>query len=127
MKTYFRLLSFAKPIEKFAIPYILYTLLYIVFSTFVLVLIGPLLNTLFGLNVGLVAQTGKQPGMFDLTGWFQYYMVYFASVAGQWAALKFVCVIVIVAVVLGNIFRYLSARIMENLRIHTLYNLRKTV
>jgi len=127
MKTYLRLLSFAKPIEKFAIPYIIYTMLYVLFSTFVLVLIGPLLNTLFGLNVGPLAQIAKQPGMLDLTGWFQYYMIYFASVSGQWAALKFVCIVVIIAVLLGNIFRYLSARIMENLRIHTLYNLRKTV
>src|SRR5579872_333452 len=104
MKTYFRLLFFAKPIEKFAIPYIIYTLLYVLFSTFVLVLIGPLLNTLFGLNVGVVTQISKQPGMFDLTGWFQYYMIYFSSVKGQWPALKFVCVIIIIAVVLGNIF-----------------------
>ncbi len=34
MKTYFRLLSFAKPIEKFAIPYVIATLFAIIFNTF---------------------------------------------------------------------------------------------
>ena len=50
MKTYFRLLSFAKPIEKFAIPYIIFTLLYVLFSSMVYVLLPSLLNTLFGNN-----------------------------------------------------------------------------
>ena len=50
MKTYFRLLSFAKPIEKFAIPYILYTLLYVIFSSMIYPLLIPLLNTLFNSN-----------------------------------------------------------------------------
>jgi subfamily B ATP-binding cassette protein MsbA len=32
-----------------------------------------------------------------------------------------------IKMLLGNLFRYLSARIMENLRVHTLLNLRRTV
>jgi subfamily B ATP-binding cassette protein MsbA len=47
MKTYFRLLSFAKPIEKFAIPYILVTLFAILFNTLNLALLAPLMETLF--------------------------------------------------------------------------------
>ena len=47
MKTYFRLLSFAKPIEKFAIPYILYTIFSVIFSTLNLALLAPLLQALF--------------------------------------------------------------------------------
>jgi len=47
MKTYFRLLSFAKPIEKYAIPYIICTLITVVFSTLNLALLAPLLQTLF--------------------------------------------------------------------------------
>ena len=45
MKTYFRLLSFAKPIEKFAIPYIITTLFAIVFNTFLFTLLGPVSYT----------------------------------------------------------------------------------
>jgi ATP-binding cassette, subfamily B, bacterial MsbA len=134
MKTYFRLLSFAKPIEKFAIPYILCTLLYVVFSTLVFPLLIPLLNLLFVTNTcqpvaHAAAKVVAHPKMFDLTGWFNYYMNYFIThyPDGKWVALEYVCSVIIVTIFLGNLFRYLSQRIMENLRVHTLLNLRRTV
>ncbi|MBV8390512.1 MAG: ABC transporter ATP-binding protein [Mucilaginibacter sp.] len=131
MKTYFRLLSFAKPIEKFAIPYILYTLLYVILSSLVFPLLIPLLNTLFDNNNACVTKTVAatvKPGNFlNIQGWFNYYMNYFIQVHGAWGALQFVCTTIIITIVLGNLFRYLSARTMENLRIHTLLNMRKRV
>jgi subfamily B ATP-binding cassette protein MsbA len=130
MKTYFRLLSFAKPIEKFAIPYIIFTLLYILFSSSVFPLLAPLLNTLFNTNNGgngVGALIVKQPGLFNVTGWFKYYMNHFIHYYGPWGALQFVCVTIIITILIGNFFRYLSARTMENLRVHTLLNLRRTV
>jgi subfamily B ATP-binding cassette protein MsbA len=130
MKTYFRLLSFAKPIEKFAIPYILYTLLYVVLSSLVFPLLIPLLNTLFGSNnagAKAIIATAKPTAFFNLKGWFEYYMNYFIHAHGPWGALQFVCITIIITIFLGNLFRYLSARTMENLRIHTLLNMRKRV
>ena len=61
MKVYFRLLSFAKPIYKYAIPYVLFTLLAILFGTLNLALLAPLLTTLFdhGTSVPVVAIDGK--------------------------------------------------------------------
>ena len=47
MNTYWRLLGFAKPIEKYAIPYFFYTLFYSLFNTFNFVMIIPILNSLF--------------------------------------------------------------------------------
>ncbi|TFF33702.1 ABC transporter ATP-binding protein [Mucilaginibacter psychrotolerans] len=128
MKTYFRLLSFAKPIGKFAVPYIICTILYVVFSTSVIVLIGPLLNTLFhiGTDAAALKPTGK-PSLFDFSGYFNYYLDYFLHTYDKWTALKFVCVVLVVSVFLGNFFRYLAQRIMENLRVYTLHNLRKAV
>jgi subfamily B ATP-binding cassette protein MsbA len=126
MKTYFRLLSFAKPIEKFAIPYIICTLLYVVFSTLVFPLLIPLLNLLFLAN-NTVQAAVRPASSLDITGWFKYYMDYFVNTYGKWAALKYVCSVIIVTITLGNLFRYLSARIMENLRVHTLLNLRRRV
>jgi subfamily B ATP-binding cassette protein MsbA len=134
MKTYFRLLSFAKPIEKFAIPYIVFTLLYVFFSTMVLVLLGPLLNALFSANDHVatahktVTQLSGAPSIFHMSEMFKYYMQYYIdNYGGAWGALKFVCFVIIAFVFLGNLFRYLSQRTMENLRVHTLLNLRKTV
>ena len=127
MKTYFRLLSFAKPIEKFAIPYILYTLLYVVFSSMIYPLLIPLLNTLFA-SKGTVVAAAVRPHVFlDVTGWFKYYMSYFIKQQGEWGALKYICILIIITMFIGNLFRYLSARTMENLRLHTLLNLRRTV
>ncbi|HEY0246436.1 MAG TPA: ABC transporter transmembrane domain-containing protein, partial [Mucilaginibacter sp.] len=130
MKTYFRLLSFAKPIEKFAIPYILFTLLYVFFSTMVLALLGPLLNTLFLTSATAAAhavQVARPDSVFALQAWFKYYLQYYVNNYGAWGALKFVCAVIIFSVVMGNLFRYLSARTMENLRVHTLLNFRKAV
>lgn len=126
MKTYFRLLSFAKPIEKFAIPYIICTLLYVIFSSTVFALLTPLLNTLFATN-GAATPITHQPGFWDVTGWFKYYMQYFIHRYGPLGALQFICATIIVTIFLGNLFRYLSARTMENLRVHTLLNLRRRV
>jgi subfamily B ATP-binding cassette protein MsbA len=130
MKTYFRLLSFAKPIEKFAIPYIICTVFYVIFSTLVLTLLGPLMNTLLLDNhqaATAAIKINPQPSLFNLSGWFKYYFQYFIDNYGRWGALKFVCGVIIVAVFLGNLFRYLSQRIMENLRVYTLLKLRRGV
>jgi subfamily B ATP-binding cassette protein MsbA len=125
MKTYFRLLSFAKPIEKFAIPYILFTLLSVLFSSLIYPLLIPLLNTLF--TPDAPAAVVKQPGFMDVTGWFKLYMNEFVKSQGPWGALKYICSIIIITMVIGNLFRYLGARTMENLRLHTLLNLRRSV
>lgn len=128
MKTYFRLLSFAKPIEKFAIPYVIFTILYVVFSTLVFPLLIPLLQLLFlSGSTKPITHLVQPSSSLDLTGWFNYYMNYFVKTYGPWGALQFVCSVLIVTMLLGNLFRYLSARIMENLRVHTLLNLRRRV
>ncbi|HEY8928242.1 MAG TPA: ABC transporter ATP-binding protein [Mucilaginibacter sp.] len=129
MKSYFRLLSFARPIEKFAIPYIIYTLLYVVFSSLIYPLLIPMLNILFLNEKSTItaAASMAKPSMLDITGWFKYYLSYFIHTYGAWTALKYVCSVIIFTMVVGNIFRYLSARTMENLRLHTVLNLRRTV
>ncbi len=130
MKTYFRLLSFAKPIEKFAIPYVFFTILYVIFSTSVLALLGPLLNTLFNVNNCVpekAAKKAEQISTLDVAGWFKFYLNDFVEKHGQFGALQFVCAVIMAAVILGNLFRYLSLRTMENMRIHTLLRIRKAV
>ncbi len=130
MKTYFRLLSFAKPIEKFAIPYILATLFYVVFSTLNLALLAPLLQTLFNNNnQAEIQRTLKAgpPGFNHMVASFNYYVDFTINKYGSWGALQLVCGVIIVSIVLSNIFRYLSQRTMENMRAHTLLNLRRSV
>jgi len=129
MKTYFRLLSFAKPIEKFAIPYVIATLLAVFFNTFNLALLAPLLDTLFAQpSDGNIIHSAETAGsVFDVMGQFRALVDYSMQHYDKLGTLKIVCSIILTSVVLSNLFRYLSQRFMEDLRVHTLLNLRKTV
>src|SRR3569833_3320600 len=120
MKTYFRLLSFAKPIEKFAIPYIFYTLLYVLFSSVLYILLPSLLSALFSSapastvhalkNVALVAQ----PKWYEISGWFKYFLNYFINTLVHLVALQFVCSLIIISMLIGNFFKNQTKRTMEN-------------
>jgi subfamily B ATP-binding cassette protein MsbA len=129
MKTYFRLLSFAKPIEKFAIPYVITTLLAVFFNTFNFTLLSPLLDTLFasgthGMSVGA---TTKSVSDLDFLSKFREFIDYSILNNGKNATLQIVCTVILISVLLSNFFRYLSQRIMEDLRVYTLLNIRKKV
>jgi len=129
MKTYFRLLSFAKPIEKYAIPYVLVTILAIFFNTFLFTLLGPLLETIFSVNKGTTAPATmmEQASSLDVIAKFSNFIKESINTYGTVYTLQLVCVIIVITVFLANLFRYLSQRFMEDLRVHTLLNLRKAV
>jgi len=132
MKTYFRLLSFAKPIGKFATPYFIFTLLYALFNTVVFSLLMPVLNVLFKQSPDNISEKVNQIPSFDwsfqyFSDLFNYHFNSYIQINGQKGALIFVAISLVVCVFLSNVFRYLSQRIMENLRIYTLQNLRKSV
>lgn len=127
MKTYFRLLSFARPIERFAIPYVIFTALGVVFSTLQLALLAPLLETLFiksNTEKILLAEPDKWT---KITGYLNYYAQQISINYGPFQALQIVCGVIVLSVLMANVFKYFSQRIIENLRIYTLLNIRKTV
>lgn len=128
MKTYFRLLAFAKPIEKYAIPYALVTILAIFFNTLLFTMLGPLLETLFSSKTASAGPTLlEKASAFDFIGHINAYINYTIENYGKLYTLKIVCGAIIICVFLANLFRYLSQRFMEDLRVHTLLNLRKSV
>lgn len=131
MKTYFRLLSFAKPIEKYAIPYVICTIITVIFGTLNLALLVPLLQVLFKGTGDIEVDPNRvieKPESWDKIGdWFTYYADKLYYDLGPYEALQYVCIVIIISVFISNLFRYLSQRVMENLRIHTLLNLRKSV
>lgn len=126
MKTYFRLLSFAKPIEKFAIPYVIATLFAIIFNTFLFTLLGPLMTALFTPNDSTLKLATASSSM-DVVGRFSDYINHIILTYDTIYALKLICLVITVTVILANVFRYLSQRFMEDLRVHTLLNLRESV
>ncbi|MBO9730123.1 MAG: ABC transporter ATP-binding protein [Chitinophaga sp.] len=126
MKTYFRLLSFAKPINKYAIPYIICTLLAVLFSTLNLALLAPLLDTLFTKTAS--TEVAPMPdSYFKIFEVFRHYTTFVSHEYGRLMSLQFVCAVIGISVLLGNVFRYFAERTMESLRIQTLLNLRKSV
>ncbi len=125
MNTYFRLLGFAKPIEKYAIPYFLLTVLATVFNTLNLALLAPLLAALFKDSEGV--QKTPPESMTDFMAWMEYSTYKIQGEFGQMQALQWICGAILVSVLLSNLFKYLSFRTMENFRIHTLLNLRNAL
>ena len=127
MKTYFRLLTFAKPIEKFAIPYIIATLLAVFFNTFNFTLLAPLLDTLFSSGSTNPSLINKAASNLDFLAKFNNYISNSITTNGKSGTLQIVCAVILTSVLLSNLFRYFAQRFMEDLRVHTLLNLRKTV
>ncbi|MCH7400200.1 ABC transporter ATP-binding protein/permease [Belliella sp. DSM 107340] len=125
MHTYFRLLSYARPISKYAFPYLLLIILATIFNTLNIALLAPLLSTLFEEQQNLTAI--KPDSWLDIMGWFDYLTLSANINFGAQKALKWTCLAILSSVLLSNIFKYFSQRIMENLRIQTLLNLRKTL
>lgn len=128
MKTYLRLISFAKPINKFAFPYSVTTLLAVFFNTLNLALLIPLLTFLFNTSDSAGKELYQKPdNMWDMMANFNYYSQEINQAYGTFGALKFICIVIIISVLLSNLFKYISQLIIENLRIHTLLNIRRTV
>ncbi|SFH33793.1 ABC transporter ATP-binding protein [Pontibacter chinhatensis] len=133
MKTYLRILQFAKPYSRFVPLYTLYTFLGIIFGLFNFTLLIPLLDVLFGKvgNDEVMAMVATKP-VFALNleffkDFFYYHFGHVILEQGRQGALMFVCIIIIVSVFLANLFRYLAFRIVGALRAHVVRNMRRTV
>lgn len=133
MKTYWRLLGFAKPIEKYAIPYFFCTLLYAFFNVCTFTLIMPIVNSLFSPDGALQAVT-EMPAfsirhLTDYVSALLSYLLYrlFGSDYDIMDVLIMLACVVVAASLLSNLFRYLAQRIIENMRVRTLCRLRDRV
>ena len=131
MKTYWRLLSFARPLGRYAVPYFFYTLFYAIFNTCNFVMIIPLLRTLF--DKGAMLEAVTTPPQFSVS------IDYLTSLLNYWLyrlygtdydtmnILIFLAAFITLSALLSNIFRYLGQRTVENLRINTLQTIRNQV
>lgn len=129
MKTFFRIFYYARPVEKYAVPYALCVLIHVVFNMAVFMMIIPLINTLFSVE-GAMSQTVTQLSEFQFsTAYFQEVMKYgiyrvFGPDYDMKNLLVFLSFITVGAAFISNLFRFLAQKIMENFRIHTLQKMR---
>jgi ATP-binding cassette, subfamily B, bacterial MsbA len=132
MKTYWRLLSYARPLRQFIVPFFFTSLLASVFGILNFTLLIPLLNILFNQVSAVEAtQMAQLPepsvSLNYLIAVFNYHFGRIMQDYGRVGALQFVCAIIVVSVLLSNIFRYLSSRLLESFKVNMVARLRQAV
>lgn len=117
MKVYKKLLAYARPYRWFVIPFFAFTILAVIFSVFQFALIIPLLNVLFDNNSG---KEILSPPTFSVSANFFkdifYYQVYRLKAVNPVYALYFITFVIVCAVLLANLFRYLAQRTLIKAR-----------
>ncbi|MFN3530289.1 MAG: ABC transporter ATP-binding protein [Bacteroidia bacterium] len=128
MKTYWRILSFARPLQNFIPAYFTLSVLAITFGICNFTLLIPLLNIIFD-SVGPEDQHTSAPSFSFSAGYikdyFNYYFYGVMSEHGKMGALKFVVGVVMVSVLLANGFRYWSQRVLNNMRTMVVLRMRQ--
>lgn len=131
MKTYRRLLVFAKPYGKFVIPFFGFTLIASFFSVFQFALIIPLLNFLFDHHTAeSMQQYATMPSFTFSAEYFKdlfYYEVYHLKTVNPVYALYFLATLIVLAVLLTNIFRFLAQRSMVSARTLLVKRIREAI
>jgi len=130
MKTYLRILQYARPLAAFLPQYLLYTVLTIFFSIGNFTLIIPLLSVLFDKTAKVPTQAPEhlpafKPTIDWVTQTFNYFFADVLAAHGKMGALGFVCLVVVASVLLSNVFRYLSLRLLAKVRARVIRNLRR--
>ncbi len=128
MSTYTRLLGFAKPLSRYAVPYFFYSVLHALFNTFTYTMIIPIIGTLF--SEGYVFQpTYELPAVAlnteCLNGIISYlYTQLFGEEFFTTRLLALLSAVLILCNVLSNAFRYLGSMTVETMRTRTLQRMR---
>ena len=128
MSTYTRLLGFAKPLSRYAVPYFFYSVLHALFNTFTYTMIIPIIGTLF--SEGYVFQpTYELPQVAlnteCLNGIISYlYTQLFGEEFLTTRLLALLSAVLILCNVLSNAFRYLGSMTVETMRTRTLQRMR---
>ena len=130
-KTYIRLLGFAKPISKYAVPYFFFAALHALFNTVNYAMIIPILNAMF--SEGFVFEPiYEMPALSFKSEALQLWLNYFyTNIFGtEWRitnVLVLLAVILVVMNLLSNLFRYLGGYTVENMRVATVQRMRNTM
>lgn len=131
MKTYLRLLAYVKPYRAIVIPFFLFTIIAVFFNVFQFTLLIPLLNFLFDSTSGADADKYLQMPEFSFSVAYVkdlfYYKVHDFKTTNPVYALYFIASIVVLAVVMTNLFRYLAQRVLVKGRTLLVKRLREAI
>ncbi len=129
MKTYFKILAFARPLNRFVPKYAILAILAVVFGLANFSLLIPLLNVIFEKvePSKIVTEPSFSLSIDYAKQLFDYYFFQIFSKYGQGGALQFVCGIIIISVFFSNLFKYWSQRVMTNMRTYVVKNIRESL
>lgn len=131
MKTYIRILKYADSIKQFAFPYFILSLLASLFGILNFTLLAPLLKVIFNKDLKVDTAFSQSLSFSFSIEYFKYtfyhYFYQIIGLYGRLGALKFACAAIVVSVILANIFRYLSQRILKTVEAQTISSLRQAV
>ncbi len=130
MKSYWRILGFAKPIGKYMIPYFFYSLLYAIFNLCTFSLIIPIVNSLFnGGEMEAVTQLPAARLDMDYLGELLRYAIYrfYGEQFNLVSVLSLLACVLFAAALMSNLFRYLGQWTAEKMKINTLQKIRNNV
>ena len=130
-KTYIRLLGFAKPISKYAVPYFFFAALHALFNTFNYAMIIPILNSMFSEGFSFTPVYEMPALSFNgevLQLWLNYFYTHiFGTEWNITNVLVLLAVILIVMNLFSNLFRYLGGYTVENMRVTTVQRMRNAM
>lgn len=130
MKTYLRILSFAKPLRNFFPYLIITTILAVVFELLNMSFIGPVLKILFSEESSSVILTPmpefewSQSYFEEIGNWLKLYLISFED---KTEALKIICLVLLTSVFLANLFTFLSRYILAFVKAKMVKNIRVTL
>jgi len=126
MKKIKRLLHYARPLHRYLTQYLSFTILGIIFGLINFTMLIPMLNIMFGTTPATVA-TRPPDFSFSIeyfTTLFNYHFTRIIATEGKMYALGFVCLIIFLATILSNLFRYLAVRVLIRMRMNTMERVR---
>ncbi|MDO8994988.1 MAG: ABC transporter transmembrane domain-containing protein, partial [Sediminibacterium sp.] len=132
MKTFFRLFAFAAPVQKFAVPFFITSVLGVIFGLLNFTLLIPVFKLLFDQTgeIGVKELDILPQFNFSLSYFKDLFYYYFQSIintSGKVGALKMVSIAIVISVILSNLFKYLSARVIENFRLMIVTRIRSSI
>ena len=130
MKTYLRIIAYAKGLGWFLPQYVVSALLYALFSVVNIALLAPMLEVLFSQTGGVTAPETLPGFSFDVNYFidvFNYYFLQYLNEGGQYGALKFVAAALVTTALLSNLFRYLASILLAIIRTRMIQNVRNDV
>ena len=131
LKTYFRLLGFASPISRYAVPYFFYAALHALFNTFNYAMIIPILNTMF--SDGFVFEPLYEMPTVQINeeGANQLFAYFYTTIFGEEFKMTYIlgllAAVLMAMNLLSNVFRYLSGYTVESMRANTIQRMRNSM